>query len=844
MLMALVLALTPMASGMQTQDASRTATLPTGKRITPVGEHIEVGSYPNNLVLSSDGKRLICADTGFREFLTAIDLDSWTTSSQIPYNGKNQGMYFGLAVQPTSGRLFVSRGAEDLIDRIALREGKLEKDGEPISTAKEKKNDLPNHPAGIDFTGDGKLLVVAHNQTGLETDFKGSVGVYDAETGAKQAEIRCSGFPYALAVRRGGVKATRKAYVASERDACVDVVDIDRRQLVKSIAVGAQPEGLLFNKSGSKLFVANAGSDSISIIDPDKDAVKNTILVRPTELRGLPGAGPQGMALSPDESKLYVALSDMNAIGVVDLWQGRLTGYIPTGWLPTAVVAKGDFLYVACAKGVQVQNPNGADVKGRGTYIQNIIEGTVSRIRVPSRPELIAETRRVVENNRLRPNIDQVEHPDLKNPGIQHVIYVIKENRTYDNVLGDVAKGNGDPKLCLFPKEVSPNQHALAERFVLLDNFHVCAEVSQDGWMWSTCGMVSSYASRNTPYNYSGRGRSYDTEGSNNGVPIDLIGIPDVAKPASGYIWDHCAAGGVSFRNYGFFLQYDTPEDKRFDKVRLLGNNFPAKKALLGKTDTDFPSFDMTFPDSGLYDHYGFKFPQQKATYGKKGSTNRFQEWKREFDGFVKSGKMPKFQMVRFPCDHTVGTQKNMPTPQSMVADNDYAVGQLVEAVSHSKFWKSTVICVLEDDAQAGLDHVDAHRSTAYLVSPYIKPGTVDHRFYNTDSMLRTMEILLGLKPMSQYDAVASPISVFEPSASNSAPFKAILPSREIACKINGVNAYRSKESAKISRTHEESLADETLNDILWGAIKGPQTPLPPVARTTRLGVRKDADDD
>jgi hypothetical protein len=504
---------------------------------------------------------------------------------------------------------------------------------------------------------------------------------------------------------------------------------------------------------------------------------------------------------------------------------------LPTGWLPTSVLSTGKSLLIASAKGVKAQNPNGKPVGEWGQYIQDIIDGTVTSLAVPNDQQLAAHTQTVIANNRLRPGLDRKTHPDLPNPGIKYVIYVIKENRTYDNVLGDMPRGNGDPSICLFPKRVTPNQHALADRFVLLDNFHVCAEVSQDGWVWSTAGMIGAYGSRNTPHNYSDRGRSYDTEGSNNGIPVDLIDLPDVARPPSGYIWEHCKRFGVPYRNYGFFTQFINTLDKRHDIMKNSKDNYPAKKALVGMTDEDFRRYDLQYSDSEAHLRYDFSWKAQRKTFGKNAAPSRFTEWNREFQQFVAKGEMPRFQMIRFGNDHTSGTTNGQPTPEAMVADNDYAVGQLVEAVSHSPFWKQTLICVLEDDAQAGYDHVDAHRSTAYVISPFVKRGTLDSRFFNTDSMLRTMELMLGMPPMSQYDAVASPISVFGSTAENLEPYVAILPDKEIVCQVNSKTAYRAGDSSRISNYVEESMVDEDLNDILWGAIKGAKSPRPMVRR-------------
>lgn len=820
----------------------------TGKYISPLGTHTEVGSYPVNQLMTPDGRFTIVTTCGFREFLSVISTSDGKLASQIEFNGKTgqggSGLYYGLALAPDGKTLYVSYGSKDQIGVWALNsDGTLVKKGEPITIPKPQGAFMPSSPAGLAVTSDGSRLVVVNNQTTHTSDYKGSVSVIDLMTGSEAARIPTAGFPYALALLTKGPMANQIAYVGSERDGLVEIVDLANKTVKGQIKTGAAPSALLLTQDQKTLFVANTGSDTVSAVDLATRKVRFDILLRPSDMRGLPGCQPLGMALSADEKTLFVTLSDMNAVAVVDLPDQELEGYLPTGWLPTSVVYSKGNLLVTEAKGTRTQNPNAKAVGDRGQYIQNIIPGTLSRFAVPPKNELRKHTLKVVQNNRITPKLDQNKLAGFNNPGIKYVIYIVKENRTYDNVLGDLPQGNGDPKLTLFPRAVTPNQHALAERFVLLDNFHVCAEVSQDGWVWSTAGMVNAYASRNTPYNYSGRGRNYDTEGMNNGIPVDLIGIPDVTTPPGGYIWDQCAKWGVSFRDYGFFTDVIDPLDKRHAVIASKIVNGPTKRALLGKTNTNFSCYDLMYPDSEAGMKYGWKFPKQIEAVGDFKSPSRFTEWKREFDGFVKAGKMPQFQMVRFCTNHTRGTANNAPTPQAMVADNDYAVGQLVEAVSKTKFWKNTVICVIEDDAQNGYDHVDAHRSTAFVISPWIKKGTIDSRFYNTDSMLRTMELLLGMPPMSQFDAVASPINVFAGDGSNIEPFKAILPAKEIVCSLNQRQAYRQKDSDKIPIFVEESAIDEELNDILWGAIKGKNSPRPGLREGLRLGLQKDEDD-
>jgi len=415
----------------------------------------------------------------------------------------------------------------------------------------------------------------------------------------------------------------------------------------------------------------------------------------------------------------------------------------------------------------------------------------------------------------------------------EHVVYIIKENRTYDQLFGDMPEGNGDPELCVFGREVTPNHHALAEQFVLLDNFYCCAEVSADGWNWSTAGMANAYTVRNAPYSYSRRGREYDYEGQNNGVAVDLEGVLDVARPPGGYIWDRVAEKGLTYRNYGFFVSFPSGGA---DGRRPAEENTPTKRRLLEHTDRDFLRFDMAYADSDAWVIHDAPAPQQRRSYGRHRAPSRFAEWKREFDGYVRAGRLPRFMMVRLPRDHTQGTAAGYHSPRAMVADNDYAIGQLVEAVSRSPFWSRTAIFFLEDDAQNGFDHVDAHRSLCLVVSPFVERSTADHRFYNTDSALRTMELLLGLPPMNQYDAIAPPLRVFGDRPENAEPYRALLPPRAIIAETNARTAYRAADSARFNFRDADAVPDAQLNDILWHALKGPGLPPPPIRYGLRLG--------
>jgi YVTN family beta-propeller protein len=902
-------------------------TLNTGKDIGIPERSTTLGGFPVGLTPALDGKFGIVCGMGYRESLYVVATNDTRMAGRMDFasivprrmqpqngvednadvasNGKSNGVYYGVVA--AGSKVYAAQGAHDSIAVLNLSPTGELTASDPIKTM------AGDFPAGLAMDNSGHLWVTNNSSGSGESGIgqPASVAIYDPAAKKQLGRYtfdnptHTSNFPMSIAVlgNRG------KAYIGSERDGCIYVLnaaDPTNPTLLGTIATGSHPQGLLLNCDQSRLFVANAQSDTLSMIDTATDQVKNTVLLRPGTSRGLPGVTPTSLALSPDEKSLYVTLSDMNAIGVVDVTSFTLTGMIPAGWYPTAVMETADHrLLVVNAKGSKALNPNPKNnpmdrKTGKDPYILNVIQGDVESMPIPNAQQLAYLTGLVLKQNHLDDLTRQTENPladiGLKAGKIKHVIYIIKENRTYDQVMGDDARGNGDPSLVLFDKIITPNQHALADRFVLLDNCYACGEVSGDGWTWSTQSIANAYTERNIPYNYSGRGRTYDFEGESNGYitggfpATDQDGKPLSANPAykngapaipnvasmDEHLWDRAKEAGISYRNYGFFLSSGSEKTETAGMPAFyptVAGLRPPGHDLAGITDADFPSFNLDFPDSEAPRIYLDQTKDPKCgyaqtQYGKYNATSRFAEWNREFQMMLKQdpsgNSVPNLMLVRLPHDHTQGLASRKHSPQSEVADNDYAIGQLVEAVSHSPIWESSAIFIIEDDAQNGPDHVDCHRTTAYVVSPWIKRESIDHRFNNTDTMLKTMECLLGLAPMSQYDAIALPIMDWDVSPSNKEPYTAVLPPKQIIAQINAPAPRRAtttgsaggkldlaSASDQMNFTHADAAPADLLNAAIWQSVKGSAIPMPapryslvsPIHGVVQP-VKKDDDDD
>jgi len=540
-----------------------------------------------------------------------------------------------------------------------------------------------------------------------------------------------------------------------------------------------------------------------------------------------PGSTPNSLALSAGEMRLFVANANLNAVAVFDVGRpgdSRALGFIPTGWYPTSVrlTPDGRHLLVANGKGASSKanrygpRPGLDGTNDAAEYIGGLFQGTVSVVDLPTNPERFHEWLRDCTERclRSRPGASPAnperrvasDNPIPTRAGkggpIKHCIYIIKENRTYDQVLGDLEKGNRDPSLCLFPEEVTPNHHKRAREFVLLDNFYVDGEVSADGHEWSMGAYATDYVEKMWPMSYGHNQQkkySYPSEGRF-----------AIAASSGGYLWDRAKAAGVSYRSYGEFVNNGaTTNEPCFTMV----------PALQGHFDPWFRSFDVDYSDLARADRF-------------------IAELRR----FEREGEMPSLQILRLPNDHTAGTTIGKRTPRAYVAENDLALGRVVEAVSRSRFWASTAIFVVEDDAQDGPDHVDAHRTIAYAISPYSRRGAVDSTLYSTTSMLRTMELILGLQPMTQFDAAAAPMFNAFQGKPDLHWYRAEA-SRTDLHESNTALAWGSDISGKLDFSREDAVDDRLLNEIIWRSVKGAASPMPGPARAAFLLGRQDHDD-
>jgi DNA-binding beta-propeller fold protein YncE len=775
-------------------QASETC-LPTGVCINPAGRSFDVGNMPLAMVLSPERDRLVLSLNGWRQQgIQVVDPQTGTIVQTI----SQPGAFLGLAFSNDGKTLYASGGNEDVVYRYAWRDKQATLIDSIVLAQKEPKKDGTRFPAGLAISADDRYLFVAEN-------IADSLAVVELQSKRVVQRFKTEAYPYAVVI-----SPANEVYVSAWGGTTVSVFAPGGNGSFKErgrLRVGRHPSALLLNHDGSRLFVASASTNSIAVVDTKKLAVVTTLL-DPPPAGPNQGSTPNALALSRDGRVLYVAEADNNAVAVFQLSSessgvpgirggDRLFARIPAGWYPAGLCITEHSLFILNGKGRGTRaNPQFAtpevELPDDSTfYTLGQLNGTITAVPADIKPaEVMQFTSRVARAN----NWTRTANTSGKYPPFKHVIYIIKENRTYDQVLGDLPQGDGDKSLVFFPRAISPNHHALAERFGLFDRFFCNAEVSSQGHVWSTAAYVTDYGEKTIPSLYSSRRDPNDRD--------------DVDEPASGYLWNAAIRKGVTLRNYGEFGE-PIPNRNKNEPVR-----YRAIKAALDRyTNHEYPAFDMKIPDQARVD-----------------------VWLKDFQEFVREGNLPALQIMHLPGDHTSGGRPGRPTPKAHMADNDLALGRIVEAVSKSVYWKDTLLFVLEDDAQDGPDHVDSHRSVLFVISAYNRSGVV-HRFVNTTDVLGTVEDILALDKLSKFDYYGRPLREIFTVKPDLTPYVA-LKSEQPLNELNPAKSSAAQKSLELDLDRVDAANEDTFNRILWSLLKGEQ-PYPGTKRMSALEIAR-----
>jgi DNA-binding beta-propeller fold protein YncE len=789
--------------------------LPNQWSLRPAGHQTQLGDFPVHIALHPSGPWMAVLHSGYGPHEVVV-LSLKDATPKITCRVPIDHSFYGLCWTPDGKALYASGGEYEVVHAFAFDDGMLGR-GKSIRIRSVLQKFVPG---GLATDAAGKNLFVAGtwgHQVALVP--------IDDPKGMRTVELEKDSYPYGCMPDADG----KRLFVSLWGKAAIAVIDLESAKVVATWATDLHPTEMVLSPTGKTLFVACANSTHVRVLDAAHDG--RTIETIHAALHpGAPsGNTPNSLCLSPDGDMLFVANADANNLAVFNVSEpgkAKSLGFIPVGWYPTSVRYRAGErrIYVANGKGLTSRaNPQGPGPIQHVRlpiyqYIGGLMQGTLATIDMPTPQQMGEYTKQAFACSPLRSDRGVTAERPTDNPipgkigersPIKHVIYVIKENRTYDQVFGDMPEGNGDPGLCLFGEKVTPNHHRLARQFVLLDNFYVEGEVSADGHQWTMGAYATDFVEKVWPLTYRPnifkKFDFYPSEGN----------FDEIARPAGGYLWDRCAVAGVSYRSYGEWVANGkTLKDPCTAKV----------KALEGHIDPWFRTFDLDYPD------------QKRA--------DRFLE---ELRGFEKKGDLPQFTILRLPNDHTSGAKPGRPTPRAAVADNDLALGRVVEAISKSKFWNETAIFVVEDDAQNGPDHVDAHRTVALVISPYTRHAAVDSTLYSTSSMARTIELILGLKPMSQFDAAARPMYTSFQAKADLAAYEHVVPDVDLEEK-NTAAAWGAKQSEGFDLSREDAVDDLLLNEVIWRSVKGPNSPMPAPVRSAFVcpkvkGPDKDDDD-
>jgi DNA-binding beta-propeller fold protein YncE len=918
----------------QNQKEPRQIPLPTSKSLTVPSPGVlgSLNGFAAAMAMSPDGRYAAILNDGYgtqqnqaHQSIAVLDLSTNQLTDfpedRLPEEA-HQSYFLGLAFSSDGNHLYASIGSitdptgerpGDTGNGIAVyrfHEGKVHSEwfiritpqkiaaGKKIAYGLRKTTEgtAISYPAGLAVISGPRVpdkLLVANNLSDNVVLIDSASGRVLKQFDLSTHELIPSSFPYTAVASRDGRRAWCSLWNASR----VAELDLEKGTVARWIpllepkdptAPGSHPTAMLLSPDEKLLYVALSNADRVAVVEA---GTGTAIPLFSTTVRDqkFAGTSPMALAQSTDGKRLFVADASINAVEVFEtssLVVNEITpdtlvspsGFIPTDWYPTALGTVGDDLLIATSKG-QGTGPNSGMSNLRNErrhrehpYIPTLLYGSIARLKIPDIEKQLPElTRRVEESNLLHSSPGQIQFAQNSNP-IRHVIYIIKENRTYDQVLGDLKAGDGDPSLAMYGADVTPNEHKLALQFGVLDNFYDSGEVSGDGHDWSTAAITTDYNEQTWQINYRSRERTYDFQGTvADEYPLDE-NEPDVNEPATGYIWDNVASHGLTYRDYGEFIggvwckptqskmtvHEGTPAPNStcprntVNKGQPLPPNVGQPHGSPSPWPWAVPVLKNTKPTKAvLRDHFDPLFPDFNTEYPDQ---LRADEFLNEFDGFVRARKegegteLPAFTLLYLPDDHTHGTTAGKPRPTASVADNDLAVGRVAEAVSRSPYWEDTAIFILEDDAQDGADHVDAHRSIAFVISKY-SPGSVDHpfvdhHFYTTVNMIHTIETLLGLPPMNQNDAYAPVMAPLFSGAGNQPPFAADWSNREngLIYQMNPAKGQGAGESAKMDFSRPDAANPAVLNAILWRDRKGDK-PMPAASHTVFSGKPKPDDE-